>query len=871
MNKIKFKYSFIKQGEIVNVDQVPENTIHIDAGGKLDYNIIDHHQVKEKEFSSCAETLYNYSYLINVDKNQTINIRTHNNPDFDAIITVYLLKSFIINGSLSPHIDTFNRFSNEVDSGRFIINKENIENPATIIQMINNSEESDEVKIKKGIQLFELMEKQLNSINSFNKSKVIELNNPYLLSNNHPFKKEISEALKDYELYIEDKLSENTEIIKTKLYNFKKNIFEEVDGLFWNDVPKCSLHKHWARGDMESPNNSGFILTFIPQNLSKISYSNKELFILYKESNKKNELLGNYSKYKDFDKDYSIDEQIEILSEFKNELLIKNNKLLNNSSIYEKDKSYRVIIAVNPNSNYNIKGLGKSIELLEQKKEQLIYYKSHEYFKRKYFQKYLDKRYKDSWIDSHDPWYDGRERNYTIVDAPRRGTLLSIDQLKEKTLNFNSLSIEKNDIRILVPISYSLPYKTCEKSFRYILKKWVYKKKWINNINITDNKNDKGFIDQKVKNAFLPGIQDYMLEIESEIKNYSYYGEINYKKYDNKNYKTISEYLNSEIGEKIIKDSSKVKLYIFRYGIAYISFDFKYIDRIDEKLSLNELLKYNKRLSFLLNLKIKKEINNFKIKKTKLKVLDSIIYQSLEIDHYKLNNHKHEAIVYSLTNKLEKSINQFGNNFYDSFDNDIYLKLSKNQFYGFGKFGGCLINPDIEIDNKESLKKEFMTRDFIVFLLALHQRQFLIKFSNKIDFVNPYLIENLRFDLIDFMKSGWFSQIHKEEMGNKIFNKWKQIFKTEDLYSEVKEQLEVVNDYRTSNLEKKINRLTMIFIPLTVLAATFESNIFRTSKGGIVLLTDNHVLLLLVITIIIVSLAIGIGQLKYLIKKIFKL
>src|SRR5262249_46928601 len=38
--------------------------------------------------------------------------------------------------------------------------------------------------------------------------------------------------------------------------------------------------------------------------------------------------------------------------------------------------------------------------------------------------------------DNADPWYDGRAHGYTIVDAPRAGTLLTADEIEGIFLRF---------------------------------------------------------------------------------------------------------------------------------------------------------------------------------------------------------------------------------------------------------------------------------------------------------------------------------------------------------------------------------------------------------------------------------------------------
>jgi hypothetical protein len=38
--------------------------------------------------------------------------------------------------------------------------------------------------------------------------------------------------------------------------------------------------------------------------------------------------------------------------------------------------------------------------------------------------------------DNADPWYDGRAHGYTIVDAPRSGTVLTADEIDDVFLRF---------------------------------------------------------------------------------------------------------------------------------------------------------------------------------------------------------------------------------------------------------------------------------------------------------------------------------------------------------------------------------------------------------------------------------------------------
>jgi hypothetical protein len=42
-----------------------------------------------------------------------------------------------------------------------------------------------------------------------------------------------------------------------------------------------------------------------------------------------------------------------------------------------------------------------------------------------------------------DPWYDGRAQGYTIVDAPRSGTMLTADEIESIFLLFGGYEEKK--------------------------------------------------------------------------------------------------------------------------------------------------------------------------------------------------------------------------------------------------------------------------------------------------------------------------------------------------------------------------------------------------------------------------------------------
>jgi len=77
----------------------------------------------------------------------------------------------------------------------------------------------------------------------------------------------------------------------------------------------------------------------------------------------------------------------------------------------------RTVISLKADSFYTLEGVGDSLNSLEKEKRQELGIK-------------IDEENREGY-DIPDPWYDGRAHNFTIIDAPRRGTSLSFKEILE--------------------------------------------------------------------------------------------------------------------------------------------------------------------------------------------------------------------------------------------------------------------------------------------------------------------------------------------------------------------------------------------------------------------------------------------------------
>ena len=88
----------------------------------------------------------------------------------------------------------------------------------------------------------------------------------------------------------------------------------------------------------------------------------------------------------------------------------------------------RYVISADPQTQFYLKGLGDLLEEVEKKKRKALGMERQGQPRPGY--------------TSSDPWYDGRDsfHNYTIIDTPRNGTLLTWDEIQKIVLQYGRLN-----------------------------------------------------------------------------------------------------------------------------------------------------------------------------------------------------------------------------------------------------------------------------------------------------------------------------------------------------------------------------------------------------------------------------------------------
>lgn len=811
------QYRFVGKGSVVSKNSEYEglrpksNRIFLDVGNSLDFEkgIIDNHHFdstkndKTKEFKSIASYCYHKeneikNYIHNIKK-QDVEIVVHNEPDIDCFVSAYIIERYLNNQTLPRDTEILIKSVEDIDSGRMEFKNVKPINPCFIVYAIASvikegikkfNEENkangktmnneDEQSMKKGIQLTEAIINELSQLPINKKS----LDNVNLSSKTDLFKRELELLSDDYNNYIND--YNDTEIcekgkIKLPLKDSCENELSEVDALFWLTVPNCILHKYWSRQDKKAPLGEGYVFTFIPSeiNLDACARHDNE-----NDSFDKVELKG-----------------------------IKVNK---------------AIISVSPNSKVCLKGLGESLEIAERETEKNFFGKNiHNWRSRN------KSRFPESWCDNEDPWYDGRNFDYTIIDAPRVGSLMSFKEIRHIVKNFTAPIVDEHLTRFVIPFDFD------EKNYKNLCGK-------------LDKTINRKSYEATVKDYFNSYIQRYLFEdfsVKSNMDNCNKYF-TNYNVLSNENIFT-EESINS-----ISISNTDLNFIVFKYGVGFIHFDIN-ISKNNGSLCFDEILRINniinnsyKQELIFKGILDKLDINCYGIKKKKL-----MIYSGMSIKSSILYEKKHNEMIYKLMNFINWKDDNNNVRYMEYLtDNDI-IKSKENIYYGFNKNGGALLIVDdnyecvgnkscssciitdlslkqkcINNKNSEAINKHFAEIDFYIFILAVQQRLSLLDFNNKLSIYdkrrNMKDIQRLRSLLLNFTTQGWFTEITEDKIGTEFYKKWTTVFENKELYYDIYNQLSAVDDYYKSKTSSKFTLISAITFPVIIIGSI--GSIFST-------------------------------------------
>lgn len=475
----------------------------------------------------------------------------------------------------------------------------------------------------------------------------------------------------------------------------------------------------------------------------------------------------------------------------------------------------RYRINCNINSGINLKGLGMYLELYEQLKEESAFD-----FDRSKLEIWRNsgpknlKRYKESkWSKSQYPWYDGRNHEYSFVDSPTVDSLLTLDEVVELLANYSNEYIEELELRYIFSFTYDYDEK---------------------------NELEENLLDHPRLNL------DFLTDDHYFLDNFNTYfrtkNSISLKSFslNTLNFKSFKDLLADEINSNLRTSSVEHKLideyfefsssiYSFSYGVGFIEVGFKSVKPLPfTVLYTSNIENINRKLYNPKN----EVISSF--------IIDNRIFsKSKSIDCLNCNSY-HQITPYEpiLNSNIKSRIIDRTTNYYNEKSIKEYVRTSSiNKDYSIGitQKGTSIIKREIsnkiDVDEKENI---FHLRLYLIYIFVLHQRQALLRFSERLYFYdredNKKEIRQLRVFLLKFITQSWFSQITEDNLGMHLYNQWSETLETEKLLEEMYSQTTALDEFNRNSITNIIEKVSFIGLPIVALSTIFGMNLLET-KG----------------------------------------
>lgn len=156
-----------------------------------------------------------------------------------------------------------------------------------------------------------------------------------------------------------------------------------------------------------------------------------------------------------------------------------------------------------------------------------------------------------------------------------------------------------------------------------------------------------------------------------------------------------------------------------------------------------------------------------------------------------------------------------------SFSHLKYVKM------GFSKVGTCLLTSAVDPYHYTKLPYEFENQYLYSYLLLLFHRLYLKRLN--IEYQKATRTKQVRKEFISFTQKYWVAEITNQELGNRLYQKWKIILEIDQLYDKLKGKYDIL--YKELNIEKtmRINKIIMFFLVVLLL---FNLILFFGLIGG---------------------------------------
>ncbi|MGE5371727.1 MAG: hypothetical protein ACM3QZ_07065 [Solirubrobacterales bacterium] len=812
----RFEFQFVPQGTTVRPGlpfEPARNRYYIDVGNSDEYGVLDQHHKSSRSgdphhFESTAGMI-----LVHPDKVKAnvsldaagsgeavvFTIICHTFPDFDCFASIYILRDLLcavsdaeIAAEQRPEPAVRNAFfrhladyADRIDSGSIILDGAQLKTPYAIASVIAETiyanpngappdrHTADHLILNRGLALIKAMETgfvekqrryQQNNDKLPNDITVLHDNELVALSG---FEAEMTFLADDFSRYTDDLARRSAPDRTVSLPRITENgvMMEEADALFFTEPPTCSLHKHWARSDKSSPSGRGFEFTFIP-------------------------MPGT-----------------------------KPQTLPNGNEV----KTNRVVIALKEGAQTSLLGLGEALEAAELAAEQRLIDQGN--FDIGRWRSRAQARWpKDAWCTNVDPWYDGRNQNYTIVDAPgNHYSLLPIAEIMEISKRFHVPVLDFNSSRHVIPFSFdSLDYPSLEKHF-------------VNALNYTK------YLLNDHDNFFLSYIQTYLFDEKADHCAFFRLG----SDPEDSFLQVINE-MRSQIidGQHALLGSLRARIkdaYIglFRYGVGFFVIEVELGNGYRSDLpfvqtapfsnsdpanwiTIEQLSAFNRRIRDMKEVFVRliQEAAG-KSQIVSMTSLDHFIYSAINMVPNSLHQKRvHEVALKLASHKDWHEKLPIGAN--DDLAGKMLFKENPLITYCISKNGAGLVSArdNARFAQQTLTGSVYWDLGFIIALLALHQRHILLGMASELSVHSKdnksagAMVSVLRESFLEFTIRSWFSQITNDENGMELFRRWQDIFENQIIYEEVSEQITAFDEFNQASFAKTMDTVSAVVFPL---------------------------------------------------------
>jgi hypothetical protein len=396
LDRSAIQFEFTGYGERVDSVYNAGDRLYLDAGNALGPGVIDHHHLPAYVGSTAGlvlrhPELVRDSLRSGRNRHDRFTIIVHQYPDLDCLISAYLAICILADGELPRSAPALAKYADHIDTGHAGFNQEFPFALYAAYLLLMHDQGSLGPRgwrecLVRGLEVVEFVAAKLEDGNE----SIFEVD---AFACDRVFKprdrRELERDLTRYRNKLEDpgnacrplQLQLPGEFGGTKTVDglLARNV-QDVD-----DPERCIYFKDWARSDRVNARlGDGFVALSV--------------FISDRGDRGKN------------------------LPESRT------------AETQPATSMHRCILSVAPGSGVTLRGLG---ELLEQAESQARI--EHRGADDRLIDPLTGARRPRPGYANADPWYDGRGHNYTIVDSPRDGTVLSADQIEEIFVEFGRL------------------------------------------------------------------------------------------------------------------------------------------------------------------------------------------------------------------------------------------------------------------------------------------------------------------------------------------------------------------------------------------------------------------------------------------------